>query len=154
MIRSLWLVAVTAAAVLAIAPAAGAATRPMAGSCSTTFSVSPTGVITIDGPCNLTHLGLAQYHATQTATFNPDGTLALTITGFYTAANGDTLRSTLLGTGYLTATGVTYSTTETYTGGTGRFAAATGSAHDDGVAAFTGPAGGTSSFVVAGGIEY
>ena len=148
-------VALGAVAALMAAGAAGAGTeRPMTGSCQTTFSISNEGVISIAGTCLLTHLGRATYQATQTAVPNPDGTLHLTITGFYTAANGDVLRSTLDGTGRFTATGIAYSTIETYTGGTGRFADASGSAADDGIAAFTGASTGTSSFVVSGHIAY
>jgi hypothetical protein len=153
-----WLATGLAAALLAAAPAAWAGAnhpRPLAAACSTTFTVSDTGVITIDGTCIATHLGKAAYHATQTAALNPDGTLALDIAGFYTAANGDILRSTLVGTGRFTPSGgVVYTTTETFTGGTGRFADASGTAHDVGVAAYTGPTSGTSSFVSAGSISY
>jgi hypothetical protein len=154
--RALIAIATGAAAALAAAGVAGAGTgdRPMSGSCDTTFSIPNTGVISITGTCLLTHLGLARYTATQTALPNADGTLHLTITGFYTAANGDILRSTLDGTGRFTATGVAYSTTETFTGGTGRFANASGSDADEGVAAFTGATTGTSSFVTSGQIAY
>jgi hypothetical protein len=154
--RFLIAIATGAAAALAaagVAPA-GTADRPMSGSCDTTFSISNTGVISITGTCLLTHLGRASYTATQTAVPNPDGTLHLTITGFYTAANGDILRSTLDGTARFTATGVAYSTTETFTGGTGRFADASGSDADEGVAAFTGATTGTSSFATSGQIAY
>jgi len=155
----LWLVVgLLASGALAASARVGAAetqVRPMAGVCSTTFSVQPSGEIAIDGTCQLTHLGTAEYHATQTVTPNPDGTVHITVTGFYTAANGDTLRSTLVGTGRFTGPStVTFTTTETYAGGTGRFASATGVANDVGVASFTGPTTGASTYTTAGSISY
>jgi hypothetical protein len=150
-------VGVLAAAMLGAAAPAGADSgnaRPMSGSCTTNFTL--VGLqISIAGTCQLTHLGKAAYEATQTITPNPDGTVSITVTGFYTAANGDTLRSTLAGIGRFTPSGqVTYSTTETYTGGTGRFAGARGTASDTGVAAFTGPTTGTSDYTTVGSISY
>ena len=127
----------------------------MTGACSTTFAVSPAGVISIAGTCVLTHLGAATYAATQTVVPNGDGTVHITITGAYTAPNGDMLRSTLDGTGRFLADGtVAYDTTETFSGGTGRFADATGTASDMGAAAFTSATGGVSSFTVDGVISY
>jgi hypothetical protein len=157
--RLLFAAGLVAAGVLAAASPAGAANnghaRPMAGVCSTTFSVSNEGVISITGTCLMTHLGRATYQATQTIVPNPDGTVHITITGFYTAANGDILRSTLVGTGRFASNGgVTYTTTETFSGGTGRFSDATGTASDLGVASFTGPTTGTSTFVSVGSISF
>jgi hypothetical protein len=129
--------------------------RPMAGVCSTTFSVQPAGEIAIDGICQLTHLGTAEYHATQTVTPNPDGTVHITVTGFYTAANGDILRSTVVGTGRFTGPStVMFTTTETFVGGTGRFASATGVTNDSGAASFTGPTTGVSTYSSDGSISY
>ena len=157
--RRVWLAAALLAAVAATAAApAGAAkthARPMKGHCDTTFTVIGVETIALSGTCILTHLGKASYEATQTVSNNGDGTVNIMITGFYTAANGDILRSSLVGIGRFTASGeVSYSTTETYTGGTGRFADASGTALDNGVAHFTGPTTGTSSYVTAGSISY
>ena len=158
-LRHVWLfVGVAAAGALAASgpvEAAETQVRPIAGVCSTTFSVQPSGEIAIDGTCQLTHLGTAEYHATQTVTPNPDGTVHITVTGFYAAANGDTLRSTVVGTGRFTGPStVMFATTEMYEGGTGRFASATGVANDVGVASFTGPTTGASTYTTAGSISY
>jgi hypothetical protein len=127
----------------------------MLGACATSFVQQPSGVIEITGMCVLTHLGLATYTATQTVVPLPDGAVAISVTGFYTAANGDVLRSTLTGVGRFTGPAtVAYRTTETYTGGTGRFAAATGTATDNGVASFTGPTTGVSTYTTAGWISF
>jgi hypothetical protein len=149
------LVTVGALAVAVSAEAGNDPPRPMKGACSTTFSIQPSGAISIAGTCNLTHLGTASYQATQTVVPNADGTVHITVTGFYTAANGDVLRSTLVGTGRFTGpSSVSYTTTETYAGGTGRFADASGVATDVGVASFTGATTGTSSYTTTGTIAY
>jgi hypothetical protein len=151
----LGLLAIAALAVAVSAEAGNSEQRPMKGACSTTFAVEPSGAISITGTCHLTHLGKAAYQATQTVVPNADGTVQITVTGFYTAANGDQLRSTLTGTGRFSGgSSVNYTTTETYTGGTGRFAAAHGVAIDVGVATFTGATTGTSSYTTSGWIAY
>jgi hypothetical protein len=67
--------------------------------------------------------GVSRITATLTAT-GP----VITSSTTYTAANGDQLFTTFSGTGTLPVNGiVSYSGTETVTGGTGRFAGATGS---------------------------
>ena len=129
--------------------------RPMRGSCSTTFTVTPEFQILITGTCHLTHLGEAQYDAVQTVVPNGDGTLTITVDGYYTAANGDRLHSTIAGTGDTSGgASVSYTTSETFDGGTGRFADATGVVSDSGVATFTGPTSGTSVFTMSGTIRY
>jgi hypothetical protein len=143
-------------AALAAAPAAGAAgPRPMSGSCSTAFTVGQTGVISIAGSCLLTHLGLTTYSATQTVTPNPDGTVHIEVDGVYTAANGDTLHGVISGTGtFGGGSSVSYTTTETFIGGTGRFANAHGEVIDTGIAQFTGPTSGLSTYTMLGSISY
>jgi hypothetical protein len=84
----------------------------------------------------------------------PDGTLLIVNTAVYTAANGDKLFSTFLGSGVPTSTGVSFSGTETYDGGTGRFADATGSATLVGSAEFTSPSAGVGQYSVEGTISY
>ncbi len=129
--------------------------RPMEGSCRTTFETQPSGEIRIKGTCELTHLGKATYEATQTITPNNDGTVAITVDGFYTAENGDVLRSSIVGSGRFEAGGsVKYSTTEKYEGGTGQFANATGEVTDEGEATFTSQTSGTSSYTTKGWISY
>lgn len=149
------LLAVAAAVLAPTAALADAPARPMKGSCSTTFTLTPDFKILITGTCHLTHLGDARYDAVQTIVPNGDGTITITVDGFYTAPNGDRLHSTIAGTG--TSSGgpsVSYTTTETFDGGTGRFAHATGVVSDSGVATFTGPTSGTSAFTMSGTIWY
>jgi hypothetical protein len=146
-----------AGVVLATAATAAGADppRPMSGDCATTFTVQPTGAIAITGTCQLAHLGRSAYEAVQTVVPNPDGTVAITVTGFYTAANGDRLFASIIGTGRFTGgSTVAYTTTETYAGGTGRFAHASGVVTDVGLASFTGPTTGTSSYTTTGSIAY
>ena len=86
-------------------------------------SPDPAGVVlTVLAEGNATHLG--RFSREETILFNPD-TGVLTGLIVFTAANGDQLFSTVVG-GFIspnTATG-----TYTFTGGTGRFANATGGA--------------------------
>lgn len=155
-LRHLPILLAGAAAVLApTAALAKAPARPMKGTCATTFTVTPEFQILITGSCALAHLGAARYDAVQTVVPNGDGTVAITVDGFYTASNGDRLHSTISGTG--TSSGgpsISYTTTETFDGGTGRFADATGVVSDSGVATFTSPSSGTSRFTMSGTIQY
>lgn len=137
--------------------------RTHAGSCTSTFTLLPPGVgqapnvirMTIDYTCQLTHLGRTTGAVLQTVTFGQDGVGQITNTTTYTAANGDQLHATFAGTGTPTSTGgFVLAGTETYAGGTGRFAAATGSARLDGAAHFTSAAGGVGGFDVRGSLAY
>lgn len=119
---------VAVAAILTSSASAGSqATRPMKGDCSTTFSfVGLKGgnpqvpLFHIAGVCHFTHLGLAAWDAVQAV--YPDGTLENDST--YTAANGDTLSSHMIGTGDPISAGplVHFQFQEWYSSGTGRFA--------------------------------
>ena len=112
--------------IAALAPAsANLVTRPWEGSCEGTGAFRP-DFITLDitGTCRLSHLGLTT-------------TVGVEITGIvlsgvhtFTAANGDILYTTTAGQATLKPdfSGVTFSNIETVTGGTGRFANASGSA--------------------------
>lgn len=78
------------------------------------------------GECQATHLGRAAYVSDKVINVVA-GTQ--TLEGTYTAANGDVLRSTGTGTSVLIAPGrVAFTASITFTGGTGRFANATGAA--------------------------
>src|SRR5881396_523394 len=105
-----------------------APTRPLQVSCQTAFAFTQTGSIHVEGICHYSHLGLTSAVAEQIVIPQPDGTLHIVNTAVYTAANGDALFSTFVGTGVFTPSGVSFSGTETYHGGTGRFVGATGSA--------------------------
>jgi hypothetical protein len=132
-----------------------APSRPLDGSCQTKFAFTQTGAIDIQGTCHYSHLGLTTSAATQMVIPQPDNTLLITNTAVYTAANGDKLFSTFAGTGVFTATGgVSFSGTETYYTGTGRFADATGSATLVGSAEFTSQATGVGQYSVEGTISY
>ena len=119
--------------------------RPYRGSCSTVvLPLTPPGVfpqeLHIDSDCTVAHLGRTTGTAFQTVT--PTGqsgsVIALLIKneGTYTAANGDQLKITFLGTGLLNVeTGdVMFIGVETFNGGTGRFAKASGNSQLEGTA--------------------
>ena len=136
--------------------------RPHRGTCSTVVTpLSAPGVfpqeLLIDSDCRLTHLGHTSGQTTQTVVpAGPPGAtipLLITNTTVYRAANGDELQMSFLGTGQLDpATGeVTFVGTETYQGGTGRFANATGSATAQGSASVITNLG---SFTTQGRLAY
>ena len=113
----------------------------------------PISLITVIGVGKATHLGKA--------TTVTDNQLVNLITGqstatyTYTAANGDTvvLEEEFLSTFDQMAGRVTFEGTYVVTGGTGRFAGATGSGMLIGSAVFTGPNNGVGSFTVTGTIS-
>lgn len=112
--------------------------RPYGGSCDAVVEVlTLPGVfpqelsITLD--CNLKHLGRASGLILQTVTPTgiSDSTVLIDIENvtIYAAPNGDTLESTQVGVGTidLVTGAVDFALTETFTGGSGRFADASGS---------------------------
>lgn len=113
-----------------------AVSRPAGGRCGTTFEFLPPADgqapnvqrIRIALDCNLRHLGRTSGVMVQTITFTGPTTNLLSATTVYTAANGDELHAVFAGTGALDQGVVTFSGTESYVGGTGRFDGATGSA--------------------------
>lgn len=139
-------------------------TRPIASRCEVTASPTPTGAVHFEGTCHFRHLGKSGVEATQIVIPQPDGSLRITTTIVYTAANGDELFASFEGTGALIfppagpPIAVSFSGTETYAGGTGRFSAASGSASLSGNAVFTTPAGpagpALGQFEAAGTISY
>jgi hypothetical protein len=109
--------------------------RPAGGSC--TFAKTPLPAepgqpanvrhLHIDEVCQLMHLGRTIGSAEETVTVTATGPV-FTNSTTYTAANGDQLFVTFSGSGTPPQNGVvTFSGTETVTGGTGRFAGASGS---------------------------
>jgi hypothetical protein len=133
---------------------AGDPARPLALSCETVFAFNATGAIELRGTCHYSHLGLTTASAVQIAIPQPDGSLHIVNTAVYTAANGDALFATFVGTGFFTATGVTFSGVETYSGGTGRFENASGAAALAGSATFTAPTSGIGEFSGHGALSY
>ncbi|MDF2772545.1 MAG: hypothetical protein K0S86_2039 [Geminicoccaceae bacterium] len=113
------------------------ASRPFKGSCALTVTVSPLSVPPVlhqvdTGTCTLTHLGLTEFYGEQDI-----NVVAGTQSGWrtLTAANGDELRITHVGTSAPAGPGlVSFVAQLTIVGGTGRFAGATGSAQAVGLA--------------------
>jgi hypothetical protein len=128
--------------------------RSMGGRCDTTFAFTGATTVDLNGTCHLTHLGLTTIVASQTATPLDNGTLFITNTVVYTAANGDQLYANFVGIGVFTAIGVSFSGTETYRGGTGRFDNALGSVALSGTAQFTSATAGVGGFTTLGTISY
>lgn len=133
---------------------AGNPVRPLSLSCETTFAFNATGAIDLQGICHYSHLGLTTTSAVQIVIPQPDGSLHIVDTIVYTAANGDKLFATFVGTGFFTATGVSFSGRETYAGGTGRFQDASGSSILAGTATFTAQTSGIGEFSGHGTLSY
>ena len=136
-----------------------AVSRPAGGSCTGHSTVlppepgQPANVVRrhIDVVCQFLHMGHTIGSIEDRATLTATGPL-ITSTGTYTAANGDQLFTTFTGTGTLPVDGiVSYSGTETVTGGTGRFAGATGSYVREGT---VNVATSTGVFEISGTLSY
>ena len=125
--------------------ASGATEVPTGGICRTTISFLPpvpgqapnVAVIRVALDCNLQHLGRSSGEIIQTivsSTTDLSNTLTGTMT--YVAANGDELHASFTGTGLVDPAGpsVSFTGTETYIDGTGRFAGASGSSELSGLA--------------------
>ena len=135
--------------IAALAPAsANLVTRPWEGSCEGTGTFRP-DFITLDitGTCHLSHLGL-----TTTVGVEITG-IVLSGVHMFTAANGDILYTTTAGQATLKPdfSGVTFSNIETVTGGTGRFANASGSATRIGSTNFS---DGSATWEIVGTLTY
>jgi hypothetical protein len=111
--------------------------RPFTGSCTLTFTPPPLPLPPLlhqvdVGTCQLSHLGLTDFYGEQDINF-----AAGTQSGWrtLTAANGDELHVTHVGTSAPAGPGlVSFVAQMTITGGTGRFAGATGTARAIGLA--------------------
>ena len=118
-------------AVAALSPAAalGAAKgtdRPMSGTLTATAHDNlSTQTSTADGTFLFTHLGKGTFHEDTTAGTTTGNTFTFTGTATYVAANGDQLFATITATGTFTGSNVV-TKVSTITGGTGRFANASG----------------------------
>ena len=114
-------------------------TRPLSGRCDTAFDpppLPPPPVLRqVDvGTCQMTHLGRVSFRAVQDIDLASGTQTSVEVT--FTAPNGDVLRASSAGTSVPNGPGVEFSAVMTFTGGTGRFAGATGSARLDGKASF------------------
>jgi hypothetical protein len=127
---------ITASLVLALAalvPASAAAKpggtdRPLHGHSTSTTTVDlATGTGVSDGSGPLSHLGLATFHNDFSGFTITGTTFTWTQTATIVAANGDEIFATAVGTGTLLPDGTSEATlVSTITGGTGRFADASG----------------------------
>jgi hypothetical protein len=125
--------------------------RPLSGTCETRFDPPPFPLPPVirqvdTGTCQLAHLGRATLHAVQEIDLATGTQVSVEFT--LTAANGDVLRATNVGTSVPNGPGVTFQGTTTFIGGTGRFANATGEARIEGTASFL---TNTASFMVVDG---
>ena len=132
--------------------AAGA--RPFSGTCTTTFAPIPLPPPAVyrqvaTGTCTLSHLGRTALLLIQDVRL-ADGTQQSVVVT-YTAANGDVLRASNVGTSRRFGPGVAFEAAVTFVGGTGRFAHATGQAHVTGTADFVAS---TSDYTIEGWIAY
>ncbi len=127
------LLVLLASALLAVTtlspPAARAAqgtSRPLTGTGTGTTTVNlVTGAATVDSTGHLSHLGAVTGYFNVMFAPSVSG-FTYTGTGTYVAANGDKLFVTLTGSGTVTGTTGKSTDTDTITGGTGRFAGASG----------------------------
>ncbi len=126
--------------------------RPWKGDCNVDAVFTSPTTLLITGTCQLAHLGRTSVVAYQTIV--PGPTIAYTNTAIYTAANGDQLRTTNVGTASPSPTGLSLSGTETAVGGTGRFEGASGTATLTGAVRFTGPVTTTGSYSLSGRLDY
>jgi hypothetical protein len=137
----------------------GPVARPAGGSCTTVITAvatRPGYVLSLDmtGVCRLAHLGRTTMVIQQD--FSADGSIVNSTT--HTAANGDLLLSTWYSApGESTSDGVNavFAGTETYVGGTGRFANVSGSSRVQGTAGVNLSTGAfTGAYTTRGTITY
>jgi hypothetical protein len=113
------------------APAAHGAARPLTGHGTGTLTLNlATGTATAGFSGQLSPMGAETGHDNLTFTLTGPSTFNYTGTRTFVAANGDKLFSAITGRGTLTRTTATSTETDTITGGTGRFAGASGTYTD------------------------
>lgn len=147
----------------ATAPSASAArgaaatmpSRPISGRCALhtlatdPFPAPPVFRQVATGTCELAHVGHATVSFVQVVNFATQTQHSLELT--YTAPNGDVLRAASDGTNVPSASGVSFSATIDFAGGTGRFSGATGQARANGTADI---AAGTSEYTLEGWVAF
>ena len=107
--------------------AANGTDRPLTGTNTGTGTLNlDTGAQTVNFSGQLSHLGADSGHADLTITFTSDSTFTYTGTRPFVAANGDEVFSAVMGSGTSAPPTGESTETDTITGGTGRFAGATG----------------------------
>jgi len=142
-------------------------THAIRGECDTEVTILNIGAdgrldLRIDYTCRLSHLGLT--HNTVIQSVIPSGPPVngflpgiVSNAGAYIAANGDQINSSFAGTGVtnLADFSATFEGTESFSGGSGRFVNASGSAHIAGTAVNDVATGtGTAHFTLEGTITY
>jgi hypothetical protein len=120
-------------AIAAVSPAtalgkAKGTDRPSTGKSSSTTTVNlATGTGSVEGSGQLSQIGRFTFTNDITSfTLTGGDGFTFTLTAVIVAANGDEIYTTATGTGTLTATGSEATLVSTITGGTGRFADASG----------------------------
>lgn len=140
-----------AGSALATRNAASVIARPAGGRCVTQIEVLPADfpilLLRITGDCTLKHLGRATFDMTQSVNLI---TGAISNNTTYTAANGDVLRAPFTGVVSFNPDGsVSFTGSEVYAGGTGRFSNASGSSALSGTATLS-----TGEYTTSGSITY
>ena len=113
------------------APAAHGTARPLTGTGTGTMALDLlTGAATARFSGHLSPLGADTGHDNLTVTLTGASTFSYTGTRTFAVANGGKVFSNITGKGTLTRTGTNSTETDTITGGTGRFAGASGTYTD------------------------
>ena len=113
------------------APAAHGTVRPLTGMGTGTMTLNlTTGAATSDFTGHLSTLGADTGYDNLAFTLTGPSTFTYTGTRTFVAANGDKLFSAITGKGTFTSTAAHSTETDTITGGTGRFAGASGTYTD------------------------
>jgi hypothetical protein len=126
------LVLTSVLALFVVAPGAavakrGGTDRPIHGSGTAIDTVDlATGTGSGEGPAIISHLGKGTFSHSFTTTFTSPTTITVSSSETFTAANGDQFFTTFTGTGTLTGLNAVVTGVATITGGTGRFADASG----------------------------
>jgi hypothetical protein len=130
--RERLIIATVVVALAALAPASalaktGGTDRPLRGTESGTTTLNlATGAASADFTGELSHLGTFSGHSDVTVTFTSPSSFAAVGNGSLEAASGDELFFDVTWTGTFTATAIQTTAVRTITGGTGRFAGASG----------------------------
>ena len=154
--RHVWLTLAVATTLIAFAqPIRGGSEVPFHAAFDTTFTATfgpgPVAHISVTGEGNASHLGRtgARSRLQDVSLVTGGGVASYTLV----AANGDSITFDSEFEGTLPPDPVTFNGSYEITGGTGRFAGATGSGALNGTAIFTGPASGFGSFSLDGTIS-
>ena len=129
--------------------------RPFTGDCNLVseglvFTGPASATQVIVGTCNLTHLGRSSIVIHESIDFR---SLAYSSVAVITAANGDEVHTTINGIATRGATGLSLAGSMQVTGGTGRFANASGTSSQSGFVPFN-PAAGPATYQLDGRLAY